>query len=123
MQGSPPPQKIIQGGVWEAPPQQAGFPPQGIQVAYYPSTNATTALIFSIVGLACGFACFPLCGLLAIPGVVMGNSAVNLTKSMPGHPDSGTAKVALVIGWITLGLMLLALAIFAVFIMIELQDL
>tara|TARA_B100001093_G_scaffold514316_1_gene588078 strand:- start:1676 stop:2050 length:375 start_codon:yes stop_codon:yes gene_type:complete len=123
MQGSPPPQQIIQGGVWEAPPQQAGFPPQGIQVAYYPSTNATTALIFSIVGLASGFACFPLCGLLAIPGVIMGNSAVSLTKSMPGHPDTGTAKVAQVIGWITLGLMLLAIAIFAVFIMIEVQGL
>jgi len=121
MQGSPPPQQIIQGGVWENTPQQAGFPAQGIPVAYYPSTNATTALVFSIVGLASGFACFPLCGLLAIPGVIMGHSAVNLTKSMPGHPDTGAAKAAQVIGWITLGLLLLAFAVFALFVVIELQ--
>ena len=123
MQGNPPPQQVIQGGVWENPHQQAGFPAQGIPVAYYPSTNATTALVFSIVGLASGLACFPLCGLLAIPGLVLGNSAVNLTKSTPGHPDTGTARAAQVIGWITLGLMLLAFALFALFVVIELQGL
>ena len=124
MQGNPPPRQVIPDNVWGLEtPQQAIFPPQGqgMEVGYYPSTNATTALILSIVGLATGFACFPLCGLLAIPGLVMGNSAVNLTKSMPGHPDTGTAKAAQVIGWITLGLMLLALALFALFIVIELQ--
>ena len=120
MQGSPPPRQIIQGGVWENIPQQAGFPTQGIPVAYYPPTNATTALILSIVGLASGVACFPLCGLLAIPGVIMGNSAVNFTKSMPGHPDTGAAKVAQVIGWITLGLLLLGLAFVSLFVISEL---
>ena len=121
MQGQPPPQQIIQGGVWENTPQQPGFPPQGIQVAYYPSTNATTALILSIAGLATGFACFPLCGLLAVPGLIMGNSAVNLTKTMPGHPDTSAAKAAQVIGGITLGLLLLFFAFIAIFIVIEVQ--
>tara|TARA_B100000459_G_C8579577_1_gene202621 strand:+ start:866 stop:1252 length:387 start_codon:yes stop_codon:yes gene_type:complete len=120
MQSTPPPRQIIQGGVWDNVPQQSAFPQQGLQVGHYPSTNATTALVLSIVGLAAGFACFPLCGLLAIPGVVMGNSAANLAGSMPGHPDTGTAKAAQVVGWITLGLMLIFVAFIAILIFADL---
>lgn len=119
MQGSPPPQTIV--GVWDSPqPQQATFPIHGAQMGFFPKTNASTALTLSILGLALGVMCFPLCGLLAIPGLIMGQSSLNVTKSIPGHPDSGAARAAQVIGLITLGLLLVMLAIFVLVIMTEL---
>ena len=118
MQGSPRPQTIV--GVWDSPqPQQATFPIHGAQMGFFPKTNASTALTLSILGLALGVMCFPLCGLIAIPGLIMGQSSLNVTKSIPGHPDSGAARAAQVIGLITVGLMLLTIAIVAVFVMIE----
>jgi len=38
---------------------------------------------------------------------------------MPGHPDANTAKIAEILGWITLGLMLLALLGIAALIMLD----
>ena len=64
----------------------------------YPATSATTALILSILSLVCGGICF------AIPGLIMANSALAITDSHPGHPDSGSAKAAQVISWIVIGL-------------------
>lgn len=120
MQGSPPPQTLV--GVWDSPqPQQATFPVHGAQMGFFPKTNASTALTLSILGLALGVMCFPLCGLLAIPGLIMGQSSLNVTKSMPGHPDSGAARAAQVIGIITIGLMLLSLAFIVVLVMLETQ--
>ena len=48
----------------------------------------------------------------------MARSSAAVTRSMPGHPDAGTAKTAEIIGWITLGLMVLALMFFVVFLML-----
>ena len=121
MQGSPPPQTLV--GVWDSPPpQQTPFPVQGAQMGFYPKTNASTALTLSILGLALGVMCFPLCGVLAIPGLIMGQSSLNMTKSMPGHPDSGTARAAQVIGLITLVLMVLAVGAIAMMIGLEMSN-
>ena len=133
---SPPPQQVI-ASVWDSqqPQQQQQqqqyqqpfqqqyqqqFPQHGIPMGgFYPKTSASVALGLSIAGLALGLLCFPLCGVLAIPGVFMARSSAAVTGSMPGHPDANTAKIAEILGWITLGLMVLALMAFVVLIMLD----
>ena len=133
-QGQSPPQQQVIASVWDSQqPQQQQyqqqpfqqqyqqpFPQQGIPMGgFYPKTSASTALGLSIAGLALGIMCFPLCGVLAIPGVFMARSSSVVTRSMPGHPDTSAAKSAEVIGWITLGLMLLAFMVMIVFYMMD----
>ena len=93
----------------------------GAQMYVFPKTSASTALGLSIAGLALGFMCFPLCGLLAVPGFFMSQASLNITNSMPNHPDSGTAKTAQIVSLITLGLMLVAVALFMLFIVLEMN--
>jgi len=75
----------------------------------YPATSATTALILSILSLVCGGVCF------AIPGLIMANSALAITNSHPGHPDSGSAKAAQVISWIVIGITIAMVGFYAFF--------
>ena len=75
-------------------PIQQGMPMGG----FYPQTQAVTALVLSILGIVgCGIC-------TAVPGLILANGALQVTNSMPGHPDSGTAKAAQVIGWVVIGL-------------------
>ena len=75
-------------------PIQQGMPMGG----FYPQTQAVTALVLSILGVVgCGIC-------TAVPGLILANGALQVTNSMPGHPDSGTAKAAQVIGWVVIGL-------------------
>ena len=69
-----------------------------MNVGQYPQTQATVALVLSIVGLT-GICCFA-----AIPGLIMANTALETTKQYPGHPDQGLATAGKIIGWITIGL-------------------
>jgi len=118
MQGTPPPQQIlIQPSkvaakygdgpeVWSQIPNQNQYqvPIQpGMAMGYYPTTNATLALVLSILGII-GFS---IC--TAIPGLIMANTALQITNSMPGHPDAGTAKAAQVVAWIAIGFFIMAL--------------
>ena len=69
---------------------------QGAPMGQFTQTNATLALILSIVGIIVTFTLG--CGvLLAIPAVIIANGALTITNGQPGHPDSGTAKAAQVI--------------------------
>jgi len=129
MQATPPPQQIISEpskvalehgdgpDVWSEAPNQGQYqipsqgqyqiPPQGqyqipiqpgMAMGYYPETNATLALVLSVLGIVgCSI-------LTAIPGLIMANAALQTTNAMPGHPDSGIAKAAQVIAWISIGL-------------------
>ena len=72
---------------------QAGQPGLG---GMPPATNATVALILSIVGLLMCFHC------TAIPGVILANGALVTTNQYPNHPDAGVAKAAQVVGWIAI---------------------
>ena len=49
----------------------------------------------------------------------MSQSSLNITNSMPGHPDASTAKSARIISLITMALMLLAVALFVLLIALE----
>jgi len=69
-----------------------------MNVGQYPQTQAVVALVLSVVGLMGASCC------TAIPGVIMANSALEITKQNPGHPDQGLANAAKIIGWISIGL-------------------
>ena len=92
MQGMPPQSQMIQSN------QLGGYAPTQ-QMAMIPSTNAVTALVLSIIGLVGGF--FYGVGLLfSIPGLVMAYKARSITTQILGHPDSGMATAAMIVGWI-----------------------
>ena len=88
--------------------QSEGTPnPEGLEVLYvqgvsnpaavgqYPQTQAVVAMVLSVMSIAAG------CGLCtAIPGLMMANTALEITSKHPGHPDQGVAKAAQVMGWI-----------------------
>jgi len=99
--GAPPVTNVISGEAQPASEAEVLYV-QGmsnpVNVGQYPSTNATVALVLSIVGLM-GFSCCT-----AIPGVIMANAALETTKQYPGHPDQGLAQAAKIVGWITIGL-------------------
>ena len=124
MQGTPPPRQILAEPskvaakygdgpeVWSQIPNQGQIPTQGqyqipiqpgMAMGYFPTTNATMALVLSVLGIVGCSIC------TAIPGLIMANTALQTTKSMPGHPDEGTAKAAQVVAWVSIGLALLGL--------------
>ena len=73
-----------------------------------PATSATTALVLSILSIFCGGIC------LAIPGLIIANQALAITNQYPGHPDAGSAKAAMVISWIVIGLTLVGILFYVV---------
>ena len=99
--GQPPQQQIIgQPSVLVGQPAVGVGAPMGMG---YPPTQATAALILSILGIVMCGAC------TAIPGLIMANSALAITNQYPNHPDAGSAKAAMIIGWIVIALTLLGL--------------
>jgi hypothetical protein len=111
-QGSVPytPQQPVMTGV----PVTVGMGvPVGAQ--FIPTTNALVALI-----LACGsFVIGGMC--LSIPAVILAAQALKITQSMPNHPDHGTARAAQIVGWINIGLSIIALGLVTAFIAFELS--
>ena len=94
-----PPQQMVMGQVGQpmAQPQQivVGQPMQtGMMMV--PATSATTALVLSILSIFCGGIC------LAIPALIVANSALKITNQYPGHQDAGTAKAAQIVSWIVI---------------------
>ena len=129
MQGTPPPRQVISQPskvaskygdgpeVWSQIPNQGQFPNQGqyqiplqpgMAMGYFPTTNATLALVLSVLGIVGCSIC------TAIPGLIMANSALQTTNSMPGHPDAGTAKAAQVVAWVSIGLLILGVLFYGV---------
>ena len=105
---TPPNTNVIEGQPETVYVQGVSNPGFGGQ---YQQTQAVAALVLSIVGLM-------MCGLCtAIPGVIMANSALQVTKNQPGHPDAGLAKSAQIVGWITIGLWIVAI-LFYLFIIV-----
>ena len=98
-----PPQQMVMGQVGQpmAQTQQivVGQPMQRGMVntmMMVPTTSATTALVLSILSIFCGGIC------LAIPALIVANSALKITNQYPGHQDAGTAKAAQIVSWIVI---------------------
>ena len=99
-----PPQQLIIGQPQAAQPIVGmGMPGMGV-----PATSATTALVLSILSIFCGGIC------LAIPGLIIANQALAITNQYPGHPDAGSAKAAMVISWVVIGLTILVVLFYVV---------
>ena len=99
-----PPQQLIIGQPQAAQPVVGmGMPGMGV-----PATSATTALVLSILSIFCGGIC------LAIPGLIIANQALAITNQYPGHPDAGSAKAAMVISWIVIGLTIVVILLYVV---------
>jgi len=113
--GAPPVTNVISGEAQPANQSEVLYV-QGMSnpmnVGQYPSTNATVALVLSIVGLM-GFSCCT-----AIPGVILAGSALEITKQHPGHPDQGLANAAKIIGWISIGLTIAFVGLYLLFIIV-----
>jgi hypothetical protein len=99
-----PPQQLIIGQPQAAQPVVGmGMPGMGV-----PATSATTALVLSILSIFCGGIC------LAIPGLIIANQALAITNQYPGHPDAGSAKAAMIISWIVIGLTIVVILLYVV---------
>ena len=99
-----PPQQMIMGQPQAAQPVVGmGMPGMGV-----PATSATTALVLSILSIFCGGIC------LAIPGLIIANQALAITNQYPGHPDAGSAKAAMIISWVVIGLTILVVLFYVV---------
>ena len=80
-------------------------PQQGYQQILMnpPSTNASAALVLSILGLigTFGYGVGICC---SIPGLILANGALSITNQFPNHPDAGIAKAAKICSQIAIGL-------------------
>jgi hypothetical protein len=55
---------------------------------------------------------FVTCGIcFSIPAVIMAGQALQITGSMPNHPEHGTAQAAQVVGWINIALFAIGVGI------------
>ena len=82
---------------------------------FFPPTSAMVALILACLSfISCGI-------LFSIPAVIMAHRALEITKSMPNHPEHGTARAAQIIGWINVVIWILVaigyVVIFGYFVM------
>ena len=74
---------------------------------FFPPTSAVAALILACLS-------FVFCGVcMSIPAVIMAGQALQITSSMPGHPDHGTAKAAQIVAWVNIGLTILVVILYA----------
>jgi hypothetical protein len=110
LQGAP---NMLQG----APQQLMGNNAYGQQqmMMQQPSTNATAALVISLLSLVGGFL-IGLPFLLAPISLLMANSALKTTSMHPGHSDHGIARAAQIISGIITGLMVVVFILVAMFI-------
>ncbi|MDP7312526.1 MAG: hypothetical protein QF831_03715 [Candidatus Thalassarchaeaceae archaeon] len=108
--GQPPQQQVIgQPAVLVGQPTVGVGAPMGMG---YPPTQATAALILSILGIV-------MCGVCtAVPGLIMANSALAITNQYPNHPDAGSAKAAMIIGWIAIAFTVLGILVWVFFIVL-----
>lgn len=91
------------------PPPPYGAPPQ-----YLPPRptlpgdgKATTALIVGIAGLLC-------CPLIGILAIIFGKQATR-EAAAAGFPQPGNAQAGIVLGWIAIGLAVVAIVFFGLF--------
>ena len=103
--GQPPQQQVIG--------QPATLVGVGVPMGMgYPPTQATAALVLSILGLV-------MCGVCTgLPGLILANGALAITNQYPNHPDSGSAKAAMIIGWIVVGLTIVGVLFYLLFFVI-----
>ena len=71
--------------------QQQIYAQAGGPMMMAPQTNAVAALVLSILGVVMCSVC------TAVPGLILANGALAITRQHPGHPDEGLAKAAQIV--------------------------
>lgn len=87
----------------QPPAQQMNYQQPQAMIANYPQTNATLALVLSIIGIVLSFI-YGLGIFFAIPALILANKSLNITNQIPGHPDAGMAKAAKICSWVAIGI-------------------
>ncbi len=104
------PQSYGSAQPYGAPPGYQAYNAPGGFTAYPRSSNAGVALGLSIAGLVC-------CGLLAIPGLIMGRSEVKAIDGGQADPGQrGLALAAYIVGGIAVAINVAILVFYLVFI-------
>jgi len=85
-----------------------GMPTGTVVLGGFPQTNATLALVLSLVSIFAGGIC------LAIPSLILANGALKITNQIPGHPDGQQAKIAMIVSWVVIGLYILLILLYIV---------
>ena len=81
-----------------------------MMMGMFPQTNAMVALILACLSfVACG--CF-----MSIPALILAQGALQITESIPGHPDQGSAKAAQVVAWVNINLSAIGAILYVVLI-------
>ena len=74
---------------------------------FFPPTSAVVALVLACLS-------FVFCGVfMSIPALIMAGQALQITSSIPGHPDHGTAKAAQIVAWINIVLTIVVVMLYA----------
>jgi GYF domain 2/Domain of unknown function (DUF4190) len=82
------------------PLQYGGYAPSGAGSGVSFSKDAQTAMILSIIGCVC-------CGILGIIGLIQGYKAKSNMQTSGNFEGQGMATAAIVLGWISVGFMVL----------------
>jgi len=87
-----------------------------------PATNgmAVAALVVSVVGAA-GLVCYGLGGYLGLVGAILGHVARRQIRQRGGSGD-GMALAGVIVGWIALGLAVVATALLALFVVVMINS-
>ena len=94
----------------QAQPQYVVQNPIGAGVGIVPQTNAVLALILACLSwVTCGIC-------MSLPALLIANSALNITKQVPGHPDQGNANAAYWVALINIIISILVIVLYAVLI-------
>lgn len=99
--------------IMQQPAQQMNYQQPQAMIANYPQTNATLALVLSILGIVLSFI-YGLGIFFAIPALILANKSLNITNQIPGHPDAGIAKAAKICSWVAIGIFIFAIVLVVV---------
>lgn len=98
------------------PPPNYGPPPGSYGGGYGPTRSTHGKAIASLI---CGICAFVVCPLIGIAAVVLGPQAKKEIASQPERYDgAGMAQAGTILGWISIGLMVLGLLLFIVLLII-----
>ena len=95
----------------QPPAQQMNYQQPQPMIANYPQTNATLALVLSIIGIVLSLI-YGLGIFFAIPALILANKSLNITNQFPGHPDAGMAKAAKICSWVAIGIFIFTIVLF-----------
>lgn len=98
------------------PPPGYGGPPPG-SYGGYPPTKSTSGK--AIAALICGICAFIVCPLIGIAAVILGPQAKREIAASPQqYEGTGMAQAGQILGWISIGLMVAGILLFALLLVI-----